>query len=270
MSNLYGDSSDEEYNPNIFKNRNSCPTKKYAFTSKNLGDGNPFGIGSQGSPKKPNKRTSKTKNNGSLGNFNTGRWSKEEHNKFLEAIEIYGRDWKKVESYVGTRTSTQARSHAQKVLPHPSCADGVNASYNSTSTTLTKGSPHNKNEETPELKKNQSLASDDNSSEFAIFKVEKVRNNKNGRNRVYSENNVLRICNDDTDFSKNGEKGEKNCYRKNSMNVEFNNHKSDLIGSPIKESIKEQLSEDDEEDAKADFPDLKFEKHKTCEPKPID
>ena len=54
------------------------------------------------------------------------------------------------------------------------------------------------------------------------------------------------------------------------MNVEFNNHKSDLIGSPIKESIKEQLSEDDEEDAKADFPDLKFEKHKTCEPKPID
>ena len=32
------------------------------------------------------------------------------------AIELYGKDWKQVQNYVGTRTSTQARSHAQKVL----------------------------------------------------------------------------------------------------------------------------------------------------------
>ncbi len=32
----------------------------------------------------------------------------------MEALEIYGRDWKKVQAHVGTRTTTQARSHAQK------------------------------------------------------------------------------------------------------------------------------------------------------------
>ena len=35
---------------------------------------------------------------------------------FLLAVRDYGRDWKKIEEYVVTRSSTQARSHAQKVL----------------------------------------------------------------------------------------------------------------------------------------------------------
>lgn len=43
-----------------------------------------------------------------------GRWTKEEHELFLEALEKYGKDWKKVQMHVGTRTTTQARSHAQK------------------------------------------------------------------------------------------------------------------------------------------------------------
>lgn len=34
--------------------------------------------------------------------------------RFLEAIEKFGRDWKKVQQHVGTRSSTQSRSHAQK------------------------------------------------------------------------------------------------------------------------------------------------------------
>jgi hypothetical protein len=34
----------------------------------------------------------------------------------MEGITIYGKDWKKVQKYVGTRTSAQSRSHAQKVL----------------------------------------------------------------------------------------------------------------------------------------------------------
>ena len=45
---------------------------------------------------------------------NCGRWTDEEHSKFLQAIQLFGKDWKKVQQYVGTRTSTQARSHAQK------------------------------------------------------------------------------------------------------------------------------------------------------------
>jgi SHAQKYF class myb-like DNA-binding protein len=43
-----------------------------------------------------------------------GRWTDEEHVKFIEAIFIYGNEWKKVQNYLKTRTSSQARSHAQK------------------------------------------------------------------------------------------------------------------------------------------------------------
>jgi hypothetical protein len=32
----------------------------------------------------------------------------------LEALKLYGKEWKKVQEHVKTRTSTQARSHAQK------------------------------------------------------------------------------------------------------------------------------------------------------------
>ncbi len=45
---------------------------------------------------------------------NTGRWTKTEHKRFMEALKLFGKDWKKVQEYVGTRTTTQARSHAQK------------------------------------------------------------------------------------------------------------------------------------------------------------
>lgn len=37
-----------------------------------------------------------------------------EHVRFLEALKTFGKNWKKVEEFVATRTSTQARSHAQK------------------------------------------------------------------------------------------------------------------------------------------------------------
>ena len=43
-----------------------------------------------------------------------GRWTREEHKKFIEAIIKFGNNWKEVQEYVHSRTSTQARSHAQK------------------------------------------------------------------------------------------------------------------------------------------------------------
>lgn len=46
--------------------------------------------------------------------FHSGRWTGDEHMKFVEAIKLYGRDWSKVQNHVQTRSSTQARSHAQK------------------------------------------------------------------------------------------------------------------------------------------------------------
>mmetsp|Transcript_32316 Transcript_32316/g.36829 ORF Transcript_32316/g.36829 Transcript_32316/m.36829 type:complete len:274 (+) Transcript_32316:87-908(+) len=46
--------------------------------------------------------------------YNQGRWTSLEHFKFLEALKMFGKEWQKVQQHVSTRTSTQARSHAQK------------------------------------------------------------------------------------------------------------------------------------------------------------
>mmetsp|Transcript_26944 Transcript_26944/g.72326 ORF Transcript_26944/g.72326 Transcript_26944/m.72326 type:complete len:275 (-) Transcript_26944:760-1584(-) len=43
-----------------------------------------------------------------------GRWTQEEHDLFLRGMAIYGRRWTKVAEVVGTRTTVQVRSHAQK------------------------------------------------------------------------------------------------------------------------------------------------------------
>ena len=48
------------------------------------------------------------------GAFEIGRWKVDEHQRFVDALINYGNDWKQVQQCVRTRSSTQARSHAQK------------------------------------------------------------------------------------------------------------------------------------------------------------
>ncbi|CAN6336388.1 unnamed protein product [Urochloa humidicola] len=42
------------------------------------------------------------------------RWAVDEHHRFLHALMLFGRDWKRIEQFVATKTATQIRSHAQK------------------------------------------------------------------------------------------------------------------------------------------------------------
>lgn len=66
----------------------------------------------------------------------TGRWTRDEHDKFIEgkftdklryhlilsksildfipviAMHLYGKDWRKVEAFIGSRCGAQIRSHA--------------------------------------------------------------------------------------------------------------------------------------------------------------
>jgi SHAQKYF class myb-like DNA-binding protein len=59
-------------------------------------------VGSKGTP-------------GSSRNKTPRYWSCEEHSRFLEGLELYGaKDIKAISNHVGTRSSTQVRTHAQK------------------------------------------------------------------------------------------------------------------------------------------------------------
>ncbi|KZV36465.1 protein REVEILLE 6 [Dorcoceras hygrometricum] len=41
-------------------------------------------------------------------------WTEPEHDKFMEAIQLFDRDWKKIEAFIGSKSVIQIRSHAQK------------------------------------------------------------------------------------------------------------------------------------------------------------
>ena len=58
--------------------------------------------------------------------FNKGIWTEEEHDKFLEGIIMFGKNWKKVKTFIKTRSLIQVRSHAQKFyLKMKMCKDEI-------------------------------------------------------------------------------------------------------------------------------------------------
>jgi len=45
-----------------------------------------------------------------------GRWTTEEHQLFLQGVQLFGREWKKMQPLIKTRSIVQIRTHAQKVF----------------------------------------------------------------------------------------------------------------------------------------------------------
>jgi len=70
--------------------------------------------GDQGGMMSAMKKRRIQSNKPKSGTTLTGRWSKEEHQQFLEGISIYGKEWKKIAGMIATRTVVQIRTHAQK------------------------------------------------------------------------------------------------------------------------------------------------------------
>jgi SHAQKYF class myb-like DNA-binding protein len=54
--------------------------------------------------------------NGGTQSIRGGRWTADEHERFLEGFRIHGHKWKRVQQVVRSRSVTQVRTHAQKYL----------------------------------------------------------------------------------------------------------------------------------------------------------
>lgn len=130
---------------------------------------------------------------------NNGRWGRKEHLMFLGGCLQYGNNWKKVEAYVKTRTSTQIRSHAQKFLKklekkyysngfvnnqnissYDSISEELNNNNTSTQNKDTQNKPENKKEENIKNNENENNPEENNKN---------TDNNKNKNNQIFSLKN---------------------------------------------------------------------------------
>jgi len=56
-------------------------------------------------------------------NSKLGKWNKTEHDRFMKALQKYGKNWTLIQKSVSTRSLAQVRSHAQKLFLSMSKSD---------------------------------------------------------------------------------------------------------------------------------------------------
>ena len=130
-------------------------------------------------------------------NYSAGRWKSDEHQRFIDAIIKYGNNWRQVQKYVGTRSSTQTRSHAQKFfekLKRSKLFKKEKYDFSKNSLTILHDIMHNlpKKEYEQTLKALHTLSYEKSSS----FENEKnvLQNNINNLNNNGNENNMEKNC----------------------------------------------------------------------------
>jgi SHAQKYF class myb-like DNA-binding protein len=64
----------------------------------------------------PTSKKGSTDGDSSKNEINNGKWTEEEHHKFVEACLKHGSNWPKIMQEIKTRTLSQIRSHAHKYL----------------------------------------------------------------------------------------------------------------------------------------------------------
>jgi len=201
-----------------------------------------------------------------------GTYSPEEETKFIEGIEIYGRDWKNLSKYIGTRNSKSIRSHAQKYFiklyreakPLPNKVRESGSGYTLSGKPLDPNSasakPYLANVDIAEIERkialfngNQGYENENGNSKPDVTKnnISKTDNKEENENNIkdksqfnQSNNNINNNNNDNSNSNKNNNNdnniivGEKKNISKESVPQKKENNKKQNVNKKLNSKAK--------------------------------
>ena len=144
-------------------------------------------------------------------NYSVGRWKSDEHQRFIDAIIRYGNNWRQVQKCVGTRSSTQTRSHAQKFfekLKRSKIFKREKYDFSKNSLKIL----HDIMQNLPDKEYNQTLKA------LHSLSYERNSNSENEKNDIQNSNGIINYNNNI--FNENKENNdENNIYDGNNNNI---------------------------------------------------
>ena len=213
-------------------NENKCSIISQNYVSNNICQNI-----SEEKPKSYNLKENENSDCNQNNEYHSGRWTNEEHQKFIEGILNYGNEWKRVQSIIKTRSSTQARSHAQKfflrmkkeinpkILSDPNQLVEYIISTSNVSNDYTNLSKEQKDRLFSVIRSN--LKSDDNQSN-AQYINQYYKEGGKGLDYIVEEDDNL-AYNKDNIFNKKGNKNENGEKRKITFCSKKRKNSSDYI-----------------------------------------